>query len=150
MTEDELKEKITKLEKRVRDQRYRIQALEDEWSHTDLDRIRRLRNDADLEQIDRGQLVETIVRLQEKYRYADLDGCVVGYVRDAAKNTFAGNCTFVDDDIHLLTFCARWALLNGIPDEMNTEIIPKAKAHLAEISQSQIEEAGTADTDPSP
>lgn len=122
-----------KQEKLVSDQRYRIQELEDEWSHTDLDRIRLLRNDADLNKMERGQLLETVVRLQEKYRYADLDGCVVGYVRDAAKKTFAGNCTFVDDDLHLITVCARWALLNGIPDEMNPEIIPKAKAHLAAL-----------------
>jgi len=138
---DEMTATIAKLQKTVSDQRFRIQQLEDEWSHTDLDRIRLLRNDADLNKMERGQLLETIARLQEKYRYADLDGCVVGYVRDAAKKTFDGNCTFVDDDIHLLTVCARWALQNGIPDDLCPSIFPKAKAHLAANSQSPIEEA---------
>lgn len=130
----------SKLRRTIRDLHYRIQELEDECAKTDLDRIRLLRNDADLEAMDKAQLIEKIVRLEEKYRYAELDGCVVGYVRDAAKDTFAGNCTFVDEDLHLMTFCARWALENGIPDDLCPNIFPKAKAALRDEASQQAED----------
>lgn len=103
----------------------------------------RLQNDADIAAMDRAGLLQKIASLEAKYRFADLDGCVTHYVRQSAEEVFAGNCTFVDDDLKLLTFCARWALQNGIPDELCPNIFPKAKAA---VSQRPDEEARRADT----
>jgi hypothetical protein len=56
---------------------------------------------------------------------------VIGELRKQARDTFGGNCSFADDDLRLLTVCAQWAILNGIPEEINPQIIRKAKAHLS-------------------
>lgn len=92
--------------------------------------LARLRADADIEAMGRAQLIQKIAALEAKYRFADLDGEITGYLRMAAKETFAGNCGFADDDLRVLTFCARWALANGIPDDLCPNIFPKAKAAL--------------------
>ena len=59
------------------------------------------------------------------------DAEVVGLLRAAAKEVFGGNCGFVDDDLALLKACAVWAIKNGIPDDLNPGIIPRAKARHA-------------------
>ncbi len=102
----------------------------------------RLKNDADIEAMDRAQLLQKIANLEAKYRFADLDGCVTHYLRKAAKETFAGNCAFVDDDLTLLTVCAKWALRNGIPDELCPDIFPKAKAANSQRSDEEPALAG--------
>lgn len=58
------------------------------------------------------------------------DAEIVGMIREKAFEVFAGNCAFADDDLRLMAGCAKWALLNGIPDETNDWIIPRAKAAL--------------------
>jgi hypothetical protein len=59
---------------------------------------------------------------------ASIDAEIVEMLRAAAKEVFGANCSFADDDLLLLKVCAKWAIQNGIPDELNTEIIPRAKA----------------------
>lgn len=65
--------------------------------------------------------------LRARSAAAGLDSSVCDYVRSVAKELFQGNCTFVIDDIDFMAATANWALLNGIPDELNPEILPMAK-----------------------
>lgn len=60
---------------------------------------------------------------------SDMDAEIVALVRKHAAELFAGNCAFADDDLDLMAACAKWALNNGVPDEINPQIIRKAKAH---------------------
>lgn len=93
--------------------------------------LARLKADATIEEMDRASLLQVIANLEAKYRFADIDGCITSSLRDAAKQVFAGNCAFADDDLNLLRFCAKWALENGIPDDLCPNIFPKAKATLS-------------------
>lgn len=56
---------------------------------------------------------------------------IVGTVRRVAYEVTGGNCAFVEDDIRVLGALAKWAILNGVPDEICPSIIYKARKHLA-------------------
>jgi hypothetical protein len=76
----------------------------------------------------RAETAQEIEALRQQIENQNMGSEVCGMVRAAAKELFQGNCAFVDDDICLVAAVANWALLNGIPDEMNPEILPKSKA----------------------
>jgi hypothetical protein len=56
---------------------------------------------------------------------------IVGIARHVAKDVTGGNCTCADDDIRVLGGLAKWALQNGVPDELCPAVIYRAKKHLA-------------------
>ena len=79
----------------------------------------------------RAETAEEIADLRRQLETQNMGSEVCGVVREAANELFQGNCAFVIDDIGLMAAVANWALLNGIPDEMNPEILPKSKAAAA-------------------
>jgi hypothetical protein len=121
---------ILRMERELKSLRFQIAELTE--GNDEKLMLVRLKADASIEEMERAQLLQKIAKIEAKYRFADLDGCITSYLRKAARETFAGNCAFADDDLKLLTFCARWALANGIPDDLCPEIFPKAKAALFE------------------
>lgn len=61
---------------------------------------------------------------------AACDAEIVALVRLRMHEVTGVNCGFADDDIAVLATLAKWALENGVPDELSPNIIPLAKAWL--------------------
>jgi hypothetical protein len=54
---------------------------------------------------------------------------VVGIVRQIANEVTGGNCGFADDDARVLGALAKWAIENGVPEEICPAIIRTAKRY---------------------
>lgn len=68
--------------------------------------------------------------MSEADHEAQANAEIVGDVRRLANEVTGGNCSFADDDIKVLAVLAKWAILNGCPDDIAPNILPKARHHL--------------------
>lgn len=95
---------------------------------------------------------ETICDLRSEQINREMDACVQADIRRLAKRVLGGNCTFADDDAHLLAGLAELAIDAGlhagrITDRLTLADIERAKVfrEQARITASAMS-AGTAET----
>lgn len=67
---------------------------------------------------------------------AEMDAEACGWVREAAKRATGGNCSFADDDLHILEHLAMRAIDAGLTDGLHSHVAAKARALAEERAQS--------------